>query len=142
MGRKIDGKFINNLRYYADDTVIFSGIVHHKTDSQHDKKLTINNTTIKRVYSYIYLRTWINSNGHTSKEIRCRVELVKTRFFKMKKIFSNRDLSLELIIKMLKCYVLSIWSGGLDFKGSWFEEDGNISIMLYCVLCIGTNDML
>ena len=93
----------------------FMIITKDKTDTQHDnKKLTLNNTAVERVYSYKYLGTWINSNGDASKEIRCRVEIARTGFFKMRKIFSNRDLSLELRIRMFKCYVLSILLYGVE----------------------------
>lgn len=146
MGIKINGKFVNNLRY-ADDTVILSGTIYHlqcaldkinnvclkyglnmnekKTklmiitkdpnNARHiNTKLILNNNNIERVYSYKYLGTWISSDGDMTKEIKCRVEIARAAFCKMRKTFSNRDLSLELRIRMLKCYIFSILLYGME----------------------------
>lgn len=61
-----------------------------------------------------YLGTWINNNSDSSKEAMYWVEIDRTRYVKMRKMFSNFDLSLELITKILKCYVLSILSNGME----------------------------
>ncbi|KAI5753273.1 hypothetical protein M8J77_025408 [Diaphorina citri] len=145
MGIKINGQFVNNLRY-ADDTVILSGTLHHlqrtmqkvsqtcnkyglkmnikktkfmiitkdQSDKFRDKKLTIDNTVVERVHTYKYLGTWINSNGDTSKEIKCRIEIARSTFIKMRKSFSNRDLPLELRTRMLRCYVFSTLLYGME----------------------------
>lgn len=147
IGIKINGKFVNNLRY-ADDTAILAGTLQHlqrimgklkkickkyglmmnvektkfmlvtkrKSDNRNNMKLTIENANIERVYSYKYLGTWINSNGDNSREIRCRIEIARSVFFKMRKTFSNRDLSLELRTRMLVLCVfnLTIWNVILD----------------------------
>jgi len=146
IGDKVNGKFINNLRY-ADDTVILAGTMAHlqrsidriyiacnkyglemnvkktkfmlitknRTKTRNNKfKLIVNNAIIERVYSYEYLGTWIQSNGDNSREIRCRVEIARSTFFKLRKSFSNRDLPLDLRSKMLKCYVFSTLLYGME----------------------------
>lgn len=77
--------------------------IHHK-----NKKPTLNNTAIEKIYSYKYLGIWININGDVSKEIRCRIEFATTGFFKMKNCFSNRVLLIEVRKRMLMCYELSM----------------------------------
>lgn len=92
----------------------FMIITKDQSNKLQDKKLVINNTVVERVHSYKYLGTWINSNGDTSKEIKCRVEIARSAFIKMRKIFSNRDLPLELRARMLRCYVFSTLMYGME----------------------------
>jgi len=72
------------------------------------------NAIIERVYSYKYLGTWIHSNGDNSREIRCRIEIARSTFFKLRKSFSNRNLPLHLRTRMLKCYVFSTLLYGIE----------------------------
>jgi hypothetical protein len=146
IGVKVNGKFVNNLRY-ADDTVILAGTMAHlqrsmdrlysacnkyglemnvkktkfmlitkdQIDTRNNEfKLILNNAIIERVYSYKYLGTWIHSNGDNSREIRCRIEIARSTFFKLRKSFSNRDLPLDLRTRMLKCYVFSTLLYGME----------------------------
>lgn len=149
IGVKVNGEFVNNLRY-SDDTVILAGTMVHQqrsmerlyiacnkyglevnvkktkfmliTKDQTDTlnkefKLILNNGIIERVYSYKYLGTWFHSNGDSSREIRCRIEIARSMFFKLRKNFSNRDLPLYLrtrMLEMLRVFHLVVRNGSLD----------------------------
>ena len=146
VGIKINGSFVNNLRY-ADDTVILTGTMHHLQSSldklniscnkyglkMNEKKtklmiitkdknstrynhmqLKLNNNKLERVFYYKYLGTWISSDGDMSKEIKSRIEIARLSFCNMRKTFSNRDLTLELRTRMLKCYIFSTLYYGME----------------------------
>lgn len=145
IGIRINGEFVNNLRY-AEDRVILTGSVAHlqrlidklsvkcekyglsmnvkktkfmlitknPTHRSNNYKLKINNNLIEEVEHYKYLGTWINSNGTNEKEIKFRIEIARSNFFKMRKTFSNWDLSLELRSRMLQCYIFSTLLYGME----------------------------
>lgn len=142
MGIKINGMTINNLRY-ADDTVILAGthedlqtlinrmvtvseeyglslnisktkyMLITKT-TQDNRKIYVKNQPIERVRQYKYLGTIINENNDSSQEIRVRIEQARSTFTRMKRLFCCRDLNLDLKIRLMRCYVLSILYYGME----------------------------
>lgn len=142
IGIKINGTAINNLRY-ADDTVILAG-THEELQTLLDRivavskeyglSLNINKTKymlitkatqdnpmvyvenqpIERVREYKYLGTTLNANNDSTQEIRIRVEQARSVFTRMKKLFCCRDLNLDLKIRMMRCYVLSVLYYGME----------------------------
>lgn len=142
IGIEINGKVINNLRY-ADDTVLLAGTLEDlqaiinkivviseeyglslnisKTKymliaktTQDNRRIYVKNQPIERVKEYKYLGTTINENNSTSEEIRIRVEQARNTFIKMKRIFNCRDLNLEVKIRLVRCYVLSVLYYGME----------------------------
>lgn len=138
----INGETLNNLRF-ADDTVIMTDNIEdlqnlmnrvntccndyglkinlNKTKymivtktPRTNIQLVVNNTNIERVDSYKYLGTWVTSDIDQTKEIRTRIETARSAFVRLKKFFTNRDLSLELRLRMLRCYVFSILLYGME----------------------------
>uniref|UniRef100_A0A6P7F603 Uncharacterized protein LOC114326697 n=1 Tax=Diabrotica virgifera virgifera TaxID=50390 RepID=A0A6P7F603_DIAVI len=79
-------------------------------------RLDIEGKQVERVNNYKYLGDWVNENNGQGREIRTRIEIARQAFIKMKKMFVNRDLPLELRIKALRCYVFSTLLYGLE---SW-----------------------
>jgi len=67
----------------------FMLITKDRTDTHNNNKfkLILNNAIIERVYSYKYLGTLIHSNGDNSREIRCRVKIARSTFFRLRKSF-------------------------------------------------------
>ena len=49
-----------------------------------------------------------------SQEIRCRIEQARNIFGKMKSLLSNRNLSIELRHKLIKCYVFPTLLYGME----------------------------
>lgn len=150
-GLIINGEVLNNIRY-ADDTVILAQsmedlqhliermnhqcnnyglkinlkktkalIVNKTTNNEAD--LIINNTVIEQVPYYKYLGTWITNTGDQSKEIRSRIETARSTFNKMRKFLCNRDVHLNLRIRMLRCYVFSTLLYGVE---AWTLKQNNI----------------
>ena len=142
MGIKINGITINNLRY-ADDTVVIAetsedlqilinrivecseeyglSLNINKTkmmvvskSPQNFLDITVHDQRIERVRKYNYLGTVINENNDSSEEIKIRVEKARATFTKMKKVFCGRDLSLQLKIRLVRCYVLSVLFYGME----------------------------
>ncbi|XP_026687311.1 uncharacterized protein LOC113471983 [Diaphorina citri] len=69
--------------------------------------LTIDGVPIDKVSSYKYLGTWLHEDNNQTKEIRCRIEIARHAFIKMKKCLCSRDINLKLRTRILKCYVFS-----------------------------------
>lgn len=76
--------------------------------------LTVANTTIENVATYKYLGTWMEQSGDQTREIRTRIEMARSTFVKMNKLFSSRDLGLDLRMRMLRCYVFSTLLYGVE----------------------------
>lgn len=150
-GITINGEVINNIRY-ADDTVILartSESLQHLVKNMSDicknygikmnvkktkymtfNKKPINNTNItidgiqlEKVSEYKYLGTLINETGDQNQEIKRRIEIARSTFIKMKKLFCNRDISIQLRTRMLKCYVFSTLLYGAE---AWTLKQKNI----------------
>lgn len=142
-GITVNGIKINNIRY-ADDTVIMADnmadlqsvvdcIVQHSEQSglhiNIDKtkmlvfskgnvnaNLLIKGNTVQQVSSFKYLGTLINDQIDPRKEIRSRIEQARRVFTQMKTFFTRSDLSLELRIRMIRCYIFSVLLYGCE---SW-----------------------
>jgi hypothetical protein len=142
-GIKINGISIDNIRY-ADDTVliasnaqelqnIINAVVHHsemfglhlnvsKTKTLVFSKTPINvqvyakGQIIEQVNSIKYLGTNINSQCNPKKEILSRIEQARKTFMSIKTFFTRSDLSLQLRIRMIRCYVFSVLLYGCE---SW-----------------------
>lgn len=88
-----------------------------------DTSITINGTQLEKVNEYKYLGTLINETGDQNHEIKRRIEIARSTFIKMKKLFCNRDISIHLRTRMLKCYVFSTLLYGVE---SWTLKQRNI----------------
>src|SRR5215469_2448751 len=73
-----------------------------------DCKIDINGARIDQVKDFRYLGSLITEDGRSSREIRTRIGLAKVAFWRHKE-FLRRDVSKELKMKMLRCYVWSVF---------------------------------
>ena len=62
---------------------------------------------IKQVEQFKYLGYMITSDAKCSTEIKRRITMAKASFNKMSPILKNRNISMNTIMKILKCYVWS-----------------------------------
>ncbi|XP_077295555.1 uncharacterized protein LOC143917829 [Arctopsyche grandis] len=99
-GITINGQTINNIRY-ADDTVILR-------DSMESLQKLIDKVNAARC--------WLNDQWDHSQEIKIRIEMARNAFFKMRDLLCNRDFNLDLRMRILHCYVLSVLIYGVE---SW-----------------------
>uniref|UniRef100_A0A8D8SXR8 Craniofacial development protein 2 n=1 Tax=Cacopsylla melanoneura TaxID=428564 RepID=A0A8D8SXR8_9HEMI len=143
-GILLNGKRVNNFRY-ADDTIIFAdtaeGLQHlmdkvtnisrkyglevniSKTKSMIISKekiegvqLIINNKVVERVKTFTYLGTTLNEDWDHSQEIKCRIEKARSAFNNMSKLFKTHNLTVEMKMRLLRCYIFSIMLYGIE---SW-----------------------
>jgi len=145
-GIKVNGKFINNIRYADDTTIIADSIedlqhlmnkinlhskefglninskktkfmIISKNPANHSSSsMFIDNDPIERVNKFKYLGCWLNESWTSEQEIKCRVEMARAAFVKYRKILTNRDININLRLRLTKCYVWSILLYGLE---SW-----------------------
>lgn len=146
VGLVINGEVVNNMRYADDTVLLTSNLrdIQHLLEKLNDRcneyglkrnfnktklmvvtkslqnqvniNLTVANTRIENVQTYKYLGTWIEQSGDQTREIRTRIEIARSTFIKMKKLFTNRDISMGLRMRMLRCYVFSTLLYGVE---SW-----------------------
>ena len=142
-GIMINGTTINIIRY-ADDTVVIANelsalqrimnslvqqseefglsvnasktkvMVFSKRKIQ--TSLSINGNNIKQISSFKYLGTILDEQCDNKKEIRSRIEQARRQFISMKQFFVRPELSLELRMRMTRCYVFSVLLYGCE---SW-----------------------
>lgn len=142
LGIKINGVAISNLRF-ADDTVILAEnmhqlqeimncIVHHSAlhglqinttktkllifskTAVRDEMLYVGGRPIDQVSSYKYLGALVNENNDPKSEVLSRIEQARCAFFAMKKLFTNKHLSLQLRIRLLRCYIFPVVTYGSE----------------------------
>ena len=139
----IHGMNVNNLRY-ADDTALIADdpqnlqeIVNKvKAESSRagldmnvkktktmvisrrpgEKKLeiTVDGVILEMVDIFKYLGTLIKDNGKIESEIEARTKLAKSQFSSMSKTFTSKRLKMKTKIRILKCYIFSIFTYGSE----------------------------
>ena len=143
-GILVNGVRINNIRY-ADDTVLITSdllemqslldrintvgikfglhINIKKTKLMIVSRrrpliapLRVNDVPLDCVEHYKYLGCILNERWDFSQEIRIRIEQARSAYSKLKKVLTNRDISLELRTRVVRCYVFSVLLYGVE---SW-----------------------
>ncbi|KAL4120153.1 hypothetical protein QTP88_012884 [Uroleucon formosanum] len=134
-GISINGTRLNNLSY-ADDAIVFADSIEglqllmdriteasmrygldintNKTKFMIISKeditgvhLSINQSRIERVHKYQYLGTVINDQWDNAEEIKCRIGKARSVFNLMNASFKSHNLSIQLKIRLLRCYMFS-----------------------------------
>ena len=140
-GIVINGKGFTNIRY-ADDTVILAdseqnlqrmlnNIVRVCKDfgmELNDKKtkvmiiekkpqtrikIVVNDKQLEQVKDYRYLGTNISEDGRCIKEVKTRIALAKTAFWKHKELLKS-NVSMSLKKKMIRSYIWSVVTYGSE----------------------------
>ena len=142
-GITIHGHNINNLRY-ADDTALVAtsqndlqeivtkvkvesgragldmNVKKTKTmiisrDPERKKvEIKVNNETLQQVDKFTYLGTQIREDAKTDKELDRRINIAKERFGSMSKLLTTNRLKLTTKLRILKCYIYSIFTYGSE----------------------------
>lgn len=141
-GVKVNGKPINNLRF-ADDTVVIAEsmsdlqrLIDQIVESSEENGLTLNirktkfmliskqehpqeslrihGEVVEKVTKYKHLGTNVNENNDHTEEIRSRIGQARNVFNKMRRVFCTKELSLNLKIRLLRCYVFSVLFYGME----------------------------
>ncbi|KAI5732155.1 hypothetical protein M8J77_022354 [Diaphorina citri] len=141
-GISINGTIINNIRY-ADDTVILASNINDlqsilnkvvrscekfglnintkKTkymviskENQSNTNLLMKGQQLEKVDKIKYLGCNLNSDWETSREIKSRIEQARATFTRMQNIFKSHNLSMDLKIRMIRCYVFPVLLYGME----------------------------
>lgn len=75
--------------------------------------ITVDGHLLEQVKDYTYLGSVIDENSKCFTEVRKRIGMAKTSFWKCKE-FLRRDLSMSLRKRLLECYVKSVASYGCE----------------------------
>jgi len=89
-------------------------IVTRGTQQYSDAKIVVDSINIERVSSFKYLGCWLHVSWNADMEIKTRIEQAGTAFIKFNKVLTNRDISLKLRLRFVKCYVWSILLYGAE----------------------------
>lgn len=141
-GIRVNGIRLNNLRY-ADDAVLLAenmqdlqGMLNDVITASEEYGLTLNvkktkymivtktevpnehlyvgGERLERVERYNYLGTSVNCSMDYCSEIKIRIEKARASFVKIRKLLCSRDLSLDLRVRMLRCYVFPVLLYGAE----------------------------
>ncbi|KAG1668804.1 Craniofacial development protein 2 [Nymphon striatum] len=90
-------------------------MVVRKKKEQHTQgiKITVDGQKLEHVKEYTYLGSVVNENAKCLIEVRKRIGMAKTSFWKCKE-FLRRDLALTLKKRLLDCYVKSVAAYGCE----------------------------
>ena len=144
-GINIHGLNINNLRY-ADDTALITEnqenlqrvvtkvreesskaglemnvkktktmIISRKPEGK-KIEIKVGDDILQQVHKYIYLGTEISEEARSDKEIEKRTNIAKEKLSKMASLLTSRKLKLKTKIRIVKCYIYSLFCYGCE---SW-----------------------
>ena len=144
MGVKVNGVWINNIRY-ADDTILITDNIHDlqqlvnkvgeqsrsmglnintkKTKfmiiSRHlntfeNSTITFNARPIERVEKFKYLGIWPFEDWTSDKEIKCLIEQARQAFLRFRGVLTCSNFDLNLRLRFIKCYVWLVLLYGME----------------------------
>ena len=76
--------------------------------------IKVDNETLQQVEKFIYVVTLILEEIKTDKEIERRKNIAKEKFSSMAKILKSKRLKLASKLKIVKCYIYSIFTYGCE----------------------------
>ena len=143
-GITINGHNINNLRYVDDTALIASDeeklqrlvdivkecsskagldmnakktktmIISKKPENEKKVNILIDGEPLEQVQKFKYLGTQVTEDGRSETELNSRIGAAKTKFSIMSTILTSRHLSIALKVRVLGCYVFSVFSYGSE----------------------------
>ena len=76
--------------------------------------MRINNDEIEQVDDFVYLDSLINWDGRQDKEIRRRIAMAYNNMRKLRKLITNRKISMTSRKRFVKCYIWSTLLYGFE----------------------------
>jgi hypothetical protein len=143
-GLNINGNIINNLRYADDTVLLAENpeelqhlvkevsmksreyglemnikktktMVINKDNTQNlHINIKVDDMDLEEVQEYIYLGHNITSDGKCDKEINKRIGMAKNVFNNMKHILTSKQITSELKLRTIKCYIYSAFLYGAE----------------------------
>ena len=85
---------------------------HPERDNRVDIK--IDGESLEQVHQFKYLGTQVTDDARTEKELKCRIGAAKTKFSMLSTILTSKQLRIPLKIRVLGCYVFSVFGYGSE----------------------------
>ena len=79
-------------------------------------EIKVDNEILQQMHKFIYLGTEISEEAKSEKEIERRSNIAKEKFSKIAHLLTSKKLKLQTKLRILKCYVYSIFTYGCE---SW-----------------------
>ena len=167
-GITIHGLNVNNLRY-ADDTALIADdkdnlqkvvdkvkevsskagldmnvkktktMITSRKPENKSIDIIVNNEVLQQVEKFIYLGTEINQDAKSDKEIIRRSSIAKEKFSKIAHLLTSKKLKLSTKIRIVMCYVYSIFTYGCEaWTLSKALEDKIEATEMWCLRRIGS----
>ena len=96
--------------------------------------IKVDNETLQQVEKFIYLGTLIIKEMKTDKEIDRRKNIAKEKFSSMAKLLTSKRLKVSTKLKIVKCYIYSIFTYGCeDWTLSNVLEDKIEAFEMWCL---------
>ncbi|KAI5718027.1 hypothetical protein M8J77_015079 [Diaphorina citri] len=113
-------KIVNSCRKYGLNLNIkktkYMIISKSKDTLPTNEELIINGEPLERVSKIKYLGSNLNEDWEPSRDIKCRIEQARTTFSKMHALFKSHNLSMDLKVRMVRCYIFPVLLYGME---SW-----------------------
>ena len=143
-GIMINGHNVNNLRYVDDTALIASDeeklqklvdivkecssnaglemnakktktmVLSKQPDSDKKVDIKIEGESLEQVKQFKYLGTQVTEDAKSEVELNSRIGAAKTKFSMMSTILTSKQLSIALKVRVLGCYVFSVFSYGSE----------------------------
>lgn len=98
--------------------------------------LSINDILVEQVNSFRYLGTIINNQCDPKIKIKARIEQARKTFINMKHFFTRRELSLELRMRMIRCYIFSTLLYGSEGWTLYASTEKKLDASLRCTYTV------
>ena len=76
--------------------------------------IRVDDANLEQVHQFKYLGTQITEDARIETELKCRMNIAKAKFSSMKSVLTSRKLKLSLKLRVLKCYIMSIFTYGCE----------------------------
>ena len=76
--------------------------------------IKIDGESLEQVEQFKYLGTQVTEDAKTEKELNCRIGAAKTKFSLLTSILTSKQLSIPLKLRVLSCYVFSVFGYGSE----------------------------
>ena len=89
-------------------------VMRVKKTPDEPKTIKVDDANLEQVHQLKYLSTQITDDANTETELQYRMIIANAKYSSMNKLFISRQLSMELNVRNLNCYVMSIFTYGCE----------------------------
>ena len=89
-------------------------IISKQPDSDKKVNIRIEGESLEQVQQFKYLGTQVTEDAKSEVELNSKIGAAKTKFSTMSTILTSKQLSIALKVRVLGCYVFSVFSYGSE----------------------------